>query len=262
MHLEFVNNALTTMLLDAIGHFHKNKKQKECFGIVFGDKGENFIGDLTFPVGNVVKKTASSVEVDWEVNAAITDARKLVSTSELIAYYHSHPYDDFVKNWADPSETDFYTFQEVDADLEIIIAIAKRKDAEVTDKFCLEYEDQLKSRFWMERVDNEDEYNVDYMDEQGQYIKGYYKDYDFEVRAYRWTGETLDEVKLYSSEVEMNRTLAEAELFVEDLPKEALYYLKKLEYSLHLQNKDKYKEKIPYLIERIKSTCQTEQKNQ
>lgn len=34
---------------------------------------------------------------------------------------------------------------------------------------------------------------------------------------------------------------------------EAMYHLKKLEYSLRLANKDKYKEKIPYLIEKIKS---------
>ncbi|WP_339259826.1 hypothetical protein [Lysinibacillus sp. FSL K6-3209] len=43
--------------------------------------------------------------------------------------------------------------------------------------------------------------------ENGQIITGYYKDYDFQVRAYFWTGQALEEVHLYSSEVEMNLLL-------------------------------------------------------
>ncbi|MDM5352391.1 hypothetical protein QUF65_16220 [Lysinibacillus sphaericus] len=39
---------------------------------------------------------------------------------------------------------------------------------------------------------------------------------------------------------------------LEQLPKEAMYHLKKQEYSLSLSNKDNYNE-IPYLIEKIKS---------
>ncbi|WBF57642.1 hypothetical protein HXV90_18350 [Lysinibacillus sp. JK80] len=50
----------------------------------------------------------------------------------------------------------------------------------------------------------------------------------------------------------MNLLLHQYNIILEQLPKEAMYHLKNLEYSLRLENKDKYKEKIPYLIEKIK----------
>ncbi|MEK3934312.1 hypothetical protein MKY41_03255 [Sporosarcina sp. FSL W7-1349] len=260
MYLELVNNALSTMLLDSIGHYHKSKKQKECFGIVFGDIGENFTGEYTFPVGNVVKKTSTSVQANEEVNGVIADAKKLVSMSEVVAYYHSHPYEEMFDNWADPSLADLRTAKAIDSNIEIIVALTKRSSVDATAKLMLKYQDEPKSRFWEEP--NATEYKADYMDELGQFIHGHYKDYDFEVRAYKWTGEVLEELSLYSSEVEMNRALAEAGLSIENLPKEAMYYLKKLEYSLRLANKEKYKEKIPYLIEKIRATYQVEELSQ
>ena len=103
MHLELINNTLTTMLLDCISHYPKCGQQKECFGLIFGENNEKVIGEYTFPVANVKSKTASSVNVNEQVNDIIKEARKLVTTSDFVAYYHSHPYDEIYENWADPS---------------------------------------------------------------------------------------------------------------------------------------------------------------
>ena len=255
MNLELINNTLTTMLLDCISHYPERGEEKECFGLILGDQSEKALGEFTFPIGNVIEKTESSVTSDEYVNSIIKDARKLVTTSDFIAYYHSHPNDEKFEEWAAPSVGDirFSKFIETDH-IQVIIATVKNEDKNVNTNIQFDYVKENQYRFYEVKGKKK----ADYPDEKlinvnGQIITGCYKDYDFEVRAYKWTGKELEEIKLYSSEVEMNLLLRQNNITLEDLPKESMYYLRKLEYSLRLANKEKYEGKIPYLIEKIKS---------
>lgn len=255
MHLELINNTLTTMLLDCISHYPKRGQQKECFGLIFGEQNEKSIGEYTFPIGNVIEKTADSVMPDEYVNSILREARKLVTTSDFVAYYHSHPYDELFDSWADPSVGDVRFAQSIgDNHIQIIFAIVKNEAEDPNANLQFEYVTDTQYLFFDKKGKRTDVLpKHELKSENGQIITGYYKDYDFQVRAYFWTGQSLEEVQLYSSEVEMNILLHQNNIMLEQLPKEAMYHLKKLEYSLRLANKDKYKEKIPYLIEKIKS---------
>ncbi|WP_338754489.1 hypothetical protein [Bacillus sp. FJAT-52991] len=129
----------------------------------------------------------------------------------------------------------------------------KSKDVDKDATLKYEYLTDMQYRFFEEKsAKNNEPPQSELIGKDGHVIHGHYKDYDFIVRAYKWTGSVFEEIKLYSSEVEMSVLLYEHGLIIEELPKEAMYHLKKLEYSLRLANKDKYKEKIPYLIEKIK----------
>lgn len=253
MNLELINNTLTTMLLDCISHYPKRGQQKECFGLIFGENNEKVIGEYTFPVANVKSKTASSVNANEQVNDIIKEARKLVTTSDFVAYYHSHPYDEIYENWADPSIGDIRVSKDVNSNFELIFAIVKSKDQDSSATLKYEYSNDTQYRFFdVKGSKASDAPKAELISHDGHIIHGHYKDYDFKIRAYHWTGQALEEVQLYSSEVEMNLLLHQNNIILEQLPKEAMYHLKKLEYSLRLANKDKYKEKIPYFIEKIK----------
>lgn len=242
------------MLLDCISHYPKRGKQKECFGLIFGEQSDNPIGEYTFPVANVRKKTASSVSADEQINDIIKDARKLVATSDFVAYYHSHPYDEEFDNWADPSLSDIRVAKSINSNIEIIFAIVKSKDVDANSTLKFEYLKETRYCFSDIKGAKSDEFHkAELVSDEGNVIHGHYKDYDFKIHAYRWTGQALEDIQLYSSEVELNIVLYEQGIFLENLPKEAMYYVKKLEYSLRLANKEKYKDKIPYLIEKIKS---------
>ncbi|MFW7186712.1 MULTISPECIES: hypothetical protein [unclassified Lysinibacillus] len=254
MHLELINNTLTTMLLDCISHYPKRGQQKECFGLIFGEQDRNAVGEYTFPVANVLNKTASSVKANEQVNDIVKEARKLVTTSDFVAYYHSHPYDEIFDEWADPSVGDLRVAKDINSNIEVIFAIVKSKDVDTNATLKYEYLTDMQYRFFEEKsAKNNEPPEAELIGKDGHIIQGHYRDYDFIVRAYKWTGSVFEEIKLYSSEVEMSLLLYEQGLIIEELPKEAMYHLKKLEYSLRLANKDKYKEKIPYLIEKIKS---------
>ncbi|MGE7942222.1 hypothetical protein ACQKNB_09055 [Lysinibacillus xylanilyticus] len=254
MYLELINNTLTTMLLDCISHYPNCGQQKECFGLIFGEQDRNTVGEYTFPVANVLNKTASSVKANEQVNDIVKEARKLVTTSDFVAYYHSHPYDEIFDEWADPSVGDLRVAKDINSNIEVIFAIVKSKDVDTSATLKYEYLTDMQYRFFEEKsAKNNETPKAELMGKDGHVIHGHYRDYDFAVRAYKWTGSAFEEIKLYSSEVEMSLLLYEQGIIIEELSKEAMYHLKKLEYSLRLANKDKYKEKIPYLIEKIKS---------
>lgn len=251
MNLELINNTLTTMLLDCISHYPERDEKKECFGLIFGEQNENSIGEYTFPVANVVNKTSKSVCADERVNDIVKEARKLVTTSDFIAYYHSHPNDEQFDEWADPSVGDFEVAEEINSTIEVIFAIVKSTNVDQNAPLKYEYSTDMQYNFYKGK--NKKVLSSSLIGKDGHIIYGHYKDYDFAVRAYKWTGKELEELKLYSSEVEMNVLLRQNNIILEDLPKESMYYLRKLEYSLRLANKEKYEGKIPYLIEKINS---------
>lgn len=242
------------MLLDCISHYPDQGKQKECFGLVFGEQDTNLVGEYTFPVANVRGKTASSVEADEHINDIVKEARKLVATSDFIAHYHSHPYDEQFDGMADPSIGDIRVAKAIDSNIEIIFALVKSKDMDPNAPLKLNYLKETQYRFSDKKgAKLSDMPKAELVGEAGNIIYGHYKDYDFRIHAYRWTGQALEDIQLYSSEVELNMVLTEQGISLQDLPKEAMYYVKKLEYSLRLANKEKYKDKISYLIEKMKS---------
>lgn len=242
MKLELINNTLTTMLLDCISHYPEIDEKKECFGLIFGEQNEIVLVNNTFPVANVVNKTSKSVCADERVNDIVKESRKLVTTSDFIAYYHSHPYDEKFEEWASPSVGDirFSKFIETDY-IQVIFAIVKNEEENMNTNIQFDYVKENQYRFNDLKGKKIDDFPVEKLiNENGQIITGHYKDYDFEVRAYKWTGKELEEIKLYSSEVEMNVLLRQNNIILEELPKESMYYLRKLEYSLLLSNKEKY----------------------
>lgn len=140
MHLELINNTLTTMLLDCISHYPKRGQQKECFGLIFGEQNEKSIGEYTFPIGNVIEKTADSVMPDEYVNSILRESRKLVTTSDFVAYYHSHPYDELFDSWADPSVGDVRFAQSIGKNhIQIIFAIVKDEAEDSNANLQFEY---------------------------------------------------------------------------------------------------------------------------
>ncbi|PJK16938.1 hypothetical protein CQS04_07225 [Chryseomicrobium excrementi] len=259
MQIEFINNTLSTMLLDCISHYPEQGKQKECFGLIFGEQSKEAIGEYTFPVANVLDKNDSSVLADEDINDIVKEARKLVVTSDFVACYHSHPYDEEFEDMANPSIGDLRVAKAINSTIEVIFALAKIKGGDSTSPLKLNYIQETQYRFLDKKGARFDSIpNDEYLNDDGNVIVGTYKDYVFRVHAYQWTGKALEDIKLYSSEVELNMVLSKAGLSVENLPKEAMYYVRKLEYSLRLANKEKYSEKIPYLLEKIKSTSSTQ----
>lgn len=78
-------------------------------------------------------------------------------------------------------------------------------------------------------------------------------EHNFEVRAYEWTGKSLLDCDLYSSEVALNQLLHRTGL-IHKLPRlKNSYHLKKLEYSLRLDHQKKYEEKLTYLISKLEN---------
>lgn len=51
MYLELVNNALSTMLLDSIGHYHKSKKQKNALELYLETSERTLRESIRFPSG-------------------------------------------------------------------------------------------------------------------------------------------------------------------------------------------------------------------
>lgn len=255
MYIELTNQTLTTMLLDCISHFPSVEQRKECFGLVFGEQGENPIGEYTFPVGNVIDKTEDSVTADNQVNAIVQQAHQLAFTSDFVAYYHSHPNHQIYTQIADPSIADVTVAKNINSNIEIIFGIAKIKGNKKGTILQYDYSKDDQYEFLNKAADPEAGIpECVKVGEDGQFIIGRYKDYEFHIRAYYNTGNSLKEVKLYSSEVIVNLLLHEHGINLEMLPKEAMYYLKKLEYSVRLANRKKYENKVLYLIEQIKKT--------
>lgn len=81
--------------------------------------------DYAFPVGCVIEKSSVSVMPDSKVDQAVKSAKELFSTSNCIATYHSHPYDEPFDGWADPSNGDCGSADYLKLPYFFIIAIAR-----------------------------------------------------------------------------------------------------------------------------------------
>lgn len=253
MKLELINNSLSTIILDAISHYPNMKQRKECFGILLGDTSkEIYQGEFTFPIGNVSSKTSSSVNPKTTVNNMIKEMRNIVMSTDAVAFYHSHPYEDEFSDWCSPSNADCLSSEGDNTKIQMIIALAKLKNANPNRPLTLEYSTDKQ----MEFIGNNKKTGHDIptekkLDSASQFIIGHYKDYKFEVRAYEWTGKSLLDCDLYSSEVALNQLLHKEGL-IHELPRlKNSYHLKKLEYSLRLDHQKKYEEKLTYLLSKL-----------
>jgi len=89
------------------------------------------------------------------------------------------------------------------------------------------------------------------------YIKGKFKKYTFELRAFKYEDKCLKSVNLISSEAEMLMELVKNNVIIEDLSPETTYALRKIEYDLRAMDtqdekgKEKAKQNMQYHIKKI-----------
>ncbi|MDW0113093.1 hypothetical protein QT711_07835 [Sporosarcina saromensis] len=251
MYIELTNQALSTILLDAIQYFPNYEHAKEAYGLLLGtEEDNNSIAEYTFPVGNVTRRIQTSVTENPEISSLIRNARKIVATSNAVASYHSHPYKMIWSDWARPSNSDCFCVVSQDIKMELIIGIAKVN--KVVLPLTLNYQTGAAKEF----IPNTDDVDKNpYVKELGtniQYIEGSFGYYKFEIRGYQNTGTSLIDLDLYSSEVTLNKILRENDVSIEQLPAEAMYSVRKIEYAARKRAARNADDKIIYHIEKIK----------
>ncbi|WP_156958500.1 hypothetical protein [Virgibacillus sp. SK37] len=84
------------------------------------------------------------------------------------------------------------------------------------------------------------------------YISGEFQKYKFEIRAYKYTRDSLIDIDLLSSEAELLGILQEEELALETIPQREVYRLRKLEYNLRsTQDNDRSNQNIDYHLSKL-----------
>lgn len=250
MHFELTHQALSTILLDAIQFYPVYNQAKEAYGILLGtEEVENSIAEYTFPVGNVERRDRSSVTENREISNLIKNARKIVATSTTVASYHSHPFDAVYNDWARPSNSDCFCVISQEVKAELIIAIAKIHKEE--QPLTLRYKTGDGIAF-IPNFDADGDPIEKNLKRKVQYIQGSFGRYEFEIRAYLNTTESLEDLDLFSSEVGLNKLLRENELSIEQLPNEAMYSVRKIEYAGRQRTARNTNDKIQYHINKIK----------
>lgn len=250
MHFELTNQSLATILMDCMHHYPSFEKSNEAFGLILGAaEPTSYIGEYSFPVGNVDSRAQTAVSPNKQINQMIINARKLVATSTSIATYHSHPFDNACLEWARPSNADCHYFLHEPLKVQLIVAVAQVYDE--SKPYQLVYEKDITREFIpvaeAENLPEELTYST-----TTQYIQGNFQNFAFEIRAYFNTGHSLKDIDLFSSEVELNQTLLQHDIHLEQLPAEAMYNIRKLEY-VHRQNAQKNAaDKIDYHLEKVK----------
>lgn len=250
MRIELTHNALSTLLIDCIQYYPDKRSYKETHGLIMGLQEKNCLtGEYTFPVGNVKARDRVSVTPNPKVDEVVKQTKELVATTACIAAYHSHPYDDFFPEWAMPSNEDCHAIIGSDIKAELIVAIRQNKVK--NQPLCLSYMKENGLRYNCSDHEFPDIEDLGYTT---QYIHGSFLNYDFEIRAYLNTGERLQDMDLYSSETALNELFTKENINIADLPSQAMYSVRKLEYALRQQNEGKYSDKISYHLQKIKSS--------
>ncbi|MEL3971102.1 hypothetical protein AAEO50_02325 [Rossellomorea oryzaecorticis] len=256
--VEFIQHVLSTIILDAVQYFPDNKKkvQSEAHGLIFGMEKEKTVEcDYVFPVGSVQKRTSVSVNPDSKVDEAVKSAKELFSTSNCIGTYHSHPYDEPFDGWADPSNGDCGSADYLNLPYFIIVAIARNGIKETP--LLVQYSECEGYEFsYNPNVDSHDFPDANPTNQKVTYINGEFKKYTFTVRVYKNTGKSLVDVDLLSSEAELMMLLDENNISLDSIPQEHTNSLRKMEYNMRYENKDRSKRNLDYhLGSLIKKKC-------
>lgn len=252
MIFELTQNALSTILIDCIQYYPDKKSYKEAYGLIMGtEERDKLIGEYTFPVGNVSAQTKASVTPNKKVDDIVKKTKQLVSTTACVAVYHSHPYKDYFSEWAIPSNGDCHFF--VGEQIKIVLIVALTQNKLKSQPIRLSYMKQTGLSFYSHDGDSHEFPTIEKLDYSTQYIHGSFLNYDFEVRAYLNTGKGLQDIDLYASEVVLNELLVKEDVDIATLSSAEMYSIKKLEYSLRLQNVEKYSGKLSYHVQKIKN---------
>jgi proteasome lid subunit RPN8/RPN11 len=252
MIFELTQNALSTILIDCIQYYPDKKSYKEAYGLIMGtEEKDKLIGEYTFPVGNVASQTKVSVTANNKVDDIVKKTKQLVATTACVAAYHSHPYNEYFSEWAVPSNADCHTVVGSQIKVELIVALTQNKFK--NQPIRLSYMKQTGLSFFSNNGDGHEFPTIQKLDCLTQYIHGSFLNYDFEIRAYLNTGKSLQDIDLYSSEVALNELLVKEDIDIATLSSGEMYSVKKLEYSLRLQNVEKYSNKLSYHIQKIKN---------
>lgn len=250
MHFELTNQTLATILMDCIHYYPSYKNAKEAFGLVLGEMEQtSYVGEYSFPIGNVDFRALNEVTPNKQINQMIINARRLVATSTSVASYHSHPFDDAYIDWARPSNEDCHYFTNEPLEIQLIIALAQIYNE--PKPYKLVYKKDSTSVFIPCKDINKDPIRKT-SSIKTQYIQGHFQNIAFEIRAYFNSGSSLKDIDLYSSEVELNQTLQQDDIHLENLPAEAMYNIRKLEYVHRKKSQRNASDKISYHLEKIK----------
>ncbi|MBN6889593.1 proteasome lid subunit RPN8/RPN11 [Cytobacillus horneckiae] len=198
MKFNLIQNSLSTILLDAIQFFPQDlSKQAESHGLLFGISNEDIIEcEYVFPVGSVRRRTENEITPDRAIDNAIQTARQIVSTSNNIGTYHSHPYSERFPEWADPSNMDVSFAKFLKEPFMLIIAITR--DSEEEKPLDLWYGNYDAFEFIYDKnAKGHDAPKSTKLNRKGQSICGEFKKYTFELRGYHFNGKTLSDVMLY-----------------------------------------------------------------
>jgi proteasome lid subunit RPN8/RPN11 len=244
-YIELIQNTFSTIILDAIQYFPENVKKVhyESSGLLFGmDKGDFVECDYVFPVGSVEKRTKDSIKSNPKVDAAIKTSRQLFSTSNFLGTYHSHPHEEYFQDWACPSNADIAYSLHTKYPYEIIIAIARGGENEKP--LTLDFYKGNGFEF-IYNNDSKDPHSFPNTKELGYkttYLMGEFQKYQFEIRAYQFTGNSLKDIDLESSEADLLCMLNEEKIKLQDLQAEDTYRLRKLEFNLRTEQNNKNSE--------------------
>lgn len=135
---------------------------------------------------------------------------------------------------------------------EIIIAITRdgKENKSITINF---YESDGLEFFENETADPHDFPKIKKLGYKTSYIMGEFQKYKFEIRVYQFTGNSLKDIDLESSEVALMSLLNEENIKLADLHEEDTYSLQKMEFNLRTeQDHPKSDDNVKYHINKLK----------
>lgn len=256
-YFELIQNTFSTIIMDAIQYFPANIKavHYESSGLLFGmDKGDYIECDYVFPVGSVEKRTKSTIVTNPKVDLAIRTSRELFSTSQFLGTYHSHPYEEYFPEWACPSNSDVLYSLTTRNPFEVIIAMTRNGKVDKPLTINL-FEGEGLEFFYDKKSDGHSFPITKKLDDKTTFIGGEFKKYQFEIRVYQFTGNSLRDIDLESSEAGLLTLLNEENIKLSALQNRDTYGLRKMEYNLRTeQNHAKSDENIQYHLEKLART--------
>lgn len=252
--VELIQHVLSTMVLDAVQFFPQNKKKvhSEAHGLLFGLTKETSLEcDYAFPVGSVAQRNEMLIQPDEKVDNAVKSAKELFSTSICLGTYHSHPYEESFGNWADPSNGDCQAADYLELPYFFIIAIAR--NGKTNKSLTIKYGECQASEFtYNPEFEAHDIPDAKLLEHNICYINGEFQKYTFTIHAYKNTGNSLIDVDLISSEAELVMMLNEENIKLDEMTVDKTYRLRKMEYNLRQENKERGQGNLEYHLERMK----------
>ncbi|WP_078544722.1 hypothetical protein [Litchfieldia alkalitelluris] len=254
-YLELIQSTFSTLLLDAIQYFPENSKKVhyESSGLLFGvESGEQMECDYVFPVGSVEKRTSSSILTNPKVDQALKSSRQLFSTSTFIGTYHSHPYEEYFPDWCCPSNADVLYSLNNKFPYEVIIAMTRNsmEDKPLTIEF---YEGEGYEYIHNSKREGNSAPDLKKLGYKTAYLIGEFQKYKFEIRAFQFTGKSLIDIDLESSEAELLSLLQQEEIHLNEIDQKDISRLRKMEYNLRTkQANEKSESNLQYHLSKLK----------